>query len=104
MILLVQVICWCILVKMNTLEDVPFQTLLGPLEEDVQLVTAPDITIPDCHRILRDTEVKHPSEHSHFFQFEGLSGINSVAAICLTQWLFRSYRVFLMGCLFKTGL
>ncbi|XP_044050404.1 ubiquitin-associated protein 1-like isoform X2 [Siniperca chuatsi] len=41
---------------MNTLEDVPFQTLLGPLEEEVQLVTAPDITIPSCHRILRDTE------------------------------------------------
>ncbi|XP_037624141.1 ubiquitin-associated protein 1-like [Sebastes umbrosus] len=41
---------------MNTLEDVPFQTLLGPLEEEMQLVTAPDISIPDCHRILRDTE------------------------------------------------
>ncbi|XP_078112360.1 uncharacterized protein LOC144521680 [Sander vitreus] len=41
---------------MNTLEDVPFQTLLGPLDEEVQLVTAPDIAIPDCHRILRDTE------------------------------------------------
>lgn len=53
--------------RMNTLEDVPFQTLLGPLEEEMQLVTAPDISIPDCHRILRDTEVTHPSEHSHFF-------------------------------------
>ncbi|XP_059191559.1 ubiquitin-associated protein 1-like [Centropristis striata] len=41
---------------MNTLEDVPFQTLLGPLEEEVQLVMAPDITIPDCRQILRDTE------------------------------------------------
>ncbi|XP_070764214.1 ubiquitin-associated protein 1-like [Enoplosus armatus] len=51
-----QVICWCILVKMNSLEDVPFQTLLGPLEEEVQLVTAPDITVPDCHQILRHTE------------------------------------------------
>ncbi|XP_031715872.1 ubiquitin-associated protein 1-like [Anarrhichthys ocellatus] len=41
---------------MNSLEDVPFLSILGPLEEEVQLVTAPDITIPDCHRILRDTE------------------------------------------------
>ncbi|KAM8751691.1 uncharacterized protein AB9X84_013129 isoform 1-T1 [Acanthopagrus schlegelii] len=44
---------------MSTLEDVPFQTLLGPLEEDVQLVTAPDITVPDCQQILRDNEVTH---------------------------------------------
>ncbi|XP_029289690.1 ubiquitin-associated protein 1-like [Cottoperca gobio] len=41
---------------MNTLENVPFQTLLGPPEEEVQLATAPDIAIPDCHRILRDTK------------------------------------------------
>ncbi|XP_034736019.1 ubiquitin-associated protein 1-like [Etheostoma cragini] len=41
---------------MNTLEDVPFQTLLGPLDEEVLRVTAPDITVPDCHRILQDTE------------------------------------------------
>ncbi|XP_054475554.1 ubiquitin-associated protein 1-like [Anoplopoma fimbria] len=41
---------------MNTLEDVPFQSLLGPIEEEVQLVMAPDITLPDSHRILRDTE------------------------------------------------
>ncbi|KAM6925705.1 uncharacterized protein PEZ65_009335 [Lycodopsis pacificus] len=38
---------------MNSLEDVPF---LSVLEEEVHLVTAPDITIPDCHQILRDTE------------------------------------------------
>ncbi|KAM9351825.1 uncharacterized protein ABDE67_006674 [Symphorus nematophorus] len=41
---------------MNTLEDVPFQTLLGPLEEEVQLVTAPVITVPDCQQIIQDTE------------------------------------------------
>ncbi|XP_070686623.1 ubiquitin-associated protein 1-like [Pempheris klunzingeri] len=41
---------------MNALEDIPFQTLLGPLEEEVQPVTAPDITVPDCQRILRDNE------------------------------------------------
>ncbi|KAK5927877.1 hypothetical protein CgunFtcFv8_012987 [Champsocephalus gunnari] len=40
---------------MSTLEDVPFQTLLGPLQEEV---TAPDIALPDCPRILRDTEYK----------------------------------------------
>nr|XP_046249255.1 ubiquitin-associated protein 1-like [Scatophagus argus] len=41
---------------MNTLEDVPFQTLLGPLEEEVRPVTAPAITVADYHEILRDTE------------------------------------------------
>ncbi|XP_053175685.1 ubiquitin-associated protein 1-like [Scomber japonicus] len=41
---------------MNVLEDVPFQTMLGPLEEEVQLVTAPDVTVPDYQRILRETE------------------------------------------------
>ncbi|XP_053742617.1 ubiquitin-associated protein 1-like isoform X3 [Synchiropus splendidus] len=42
--------------KMNTLEDVPFQTPLGSLTEQVQLVSPPDINIPDCHRILQETE------------------------------------------------
>ncbi|KAM7002626.1 LOW QUALITY PROTEIN: uncharacterized protein LKV04_003891 [Tautogolabrus adspersus] len=42
--------------KMNPLDDVLFQTPLGPLREEVQLVTAPDFPIPDCGRILRDTE------------------------------------------------
>ncbi|KAF7663257.1 hypothetical protein LDENG_00215580 [Lucifuga dentata] len=41
---------------MNSLEDVPFQTPLGTLEEQQQLVTAADITIPDCHQILQETE------------------------------------------------
>ncbi|XP_039989694.1 ubiquitin-associated protein 1-like [Xiphias gladius] len=47
---------WRISVTMNTLEDVPFQTPLGPLEEQARMVTAPDVTIPACHRILRETE------------------------------------------------
>ncbi|XP_044212875.1 ubiquitin-associated protein 1-like isoform X1 [Thunnus albacares] len=46
----------CIFGAMNALEDVPFQTPLGPLREEVQLVTGPDLTIPDCHRILQETE------------------------------------------------
>ncbi|XP_033491458.2 uncharacterized protein LOC117262562 [Epinephelus lanceolatus] len=41
---------------MNALEDVPFQTPLGPLEEEAQLVTAPHIAVPDCQQILRHTE------------------------------------------------
>uniref|UniRef100_UPI0037E72620 ubiquitin-associated protein 1-like n=1 Tax=Semicossyphus pulcher TaxID=241346 RepID=UPI0037E72620 len=41
---------------MNTLEDVPFQTSLGPLQEEVQFVTAPDITLPDRGQILQDTQ------------------------------------------------
>lgn len=48
----------CPLVQMNALDEVPFQTMLGPLEVEVQLVTAPDINIPDSHQILQDTEVK----------------------------------------------
>ncbi|XP_026221070.1 ubiquitin-associated protein 1-like [Anabas testudineus] len=41
---------------MNILEDVPFQTPLGPLKEDVQMVTAPDVNVPDCRQILQETE------------------------------------------------
>ncbi|XP_034541001.1 ubiquitin-associated protein 1-like [Notolabrus celidotus] len=41
---------------MSPLEDVPFHTLLGPLQEEVQLVTAPDITLPDCGRILQNSK------------------------------------------------
>ncbi|XP_029379633.1 ubiquitin-associated protein 1-like [Echeneis naucrates] len=41
---------------MNPLEDVPLQTLLGPLEENVQVVTAPHITFPECHQILQETQ------------------------------------------------
>ncbi|XP_022048585.2 ubiquitin-associated protein 1-like [Acanthochromis polyacanthus] len=41
---------------MNVLEDVPFQTCLGPLEEEVQLLTAPDITEPNCLQIMKETE------------------------------------------------
>ncbi|KAM9377778.1 ubiquitin-associated protein 1-like [Pholidichthys leucotaenia] len=41
---------------MNFLEDVPFQTPLGPLEEEMQLSTVPDIPVPDCHQIMKETE------------------------------------------------
>nr|XP_043892572.1 ubiquitin-associated protein 1-like [Solea senegalensis] len=41
---------------MSTLEDVPFQTTQGPLEEEVQVVTAPDLTTSDLQRVLRETE------------------------------------------------
>lgn len=44
---------------MNSLDQVPFQTQLGPLDEEVQLVAAPVIVLPDCEQILRDTEVLH---------------------------------------------
>lgn len=45
--------------SMNALEQVPFQTLLGPLEEAAQPVTAPDVVLPDCTRILQGAEVSH---------------------------------------------
>eukprot|EP00066_Takifugu_rubripes_P004428 XP_003967797.1 PREDICTED: ubiquitin-associated protein 1-like [Takifugu rubripes] len=41
---------------MNALDQVPFQTLLGPLEEAAQPMTAPDIIVPDCTRILQGAE------------------------------------------------
>lgn len=44
---------------MNSLDQVPFQTQLGPLDEEVRLVTAPDIVLPDWAQILRETEVFH---------------------------------------------
>lgn len=44
---------------MNSLDQVPFQTQLGPLDEEAPLVTAPDVVLPDCERILRDSEVLH---------------------------------------------
>lgn len=44
---------------MNALDQVPFQTLLGPLEEAAQPMTAPDIIVPDCTRILQGAEVSH---------------------------------------------
>ncbi|XP_019130589.2 ubiquitin-associated protein 1-like [Larimichthys crocea] len=75
------VTCWCILVKMNALEDVPFQTMLGPLEEEVQLVTAPDITVPDCQQILRDNEYKFSLEKRI------LSGQVYQAPSCPPYWL-----------------
>lgn len=43
---------------MNALDEVPFQTMLGPLEDNLQLVTAPYIHVPDSRQILRDTEVR----------------------------------------------
>lgn len=74
---------------MNALEDVPFQTMLGPLEEEVQLVTAPDITVPDCQQILRDNEVTH---QVNIYNFEVELIISSSTAI---RWLLIFSRVFL---------
>lgn len=86
--------------SMSTLEDVPFQTLLGPLEEEVQLVTAPDITVPDCQQILQDNEVTHASELLKFlffsFSVDQISGINSLAVICLSQSVRRSNVIMLI--------
>ncbi|XP_054633144.1 ubiquitin-associated protein 1-like isoform X2 [Dunckerocampus dactyliophorus] len=41
---------------MNTLEDVPFGTPLGSLGQEVYVMTPPDISVPDCPRILQETE------------------------------------------------
>nr|XP_020481079.1 ubiquitin-associated protein 1-like [Monopterus albus] len=63
---------------MNTLEDVPFQTLLAP-----QMVTAPDITIPDCQQILQETEYGFNLER------QILTGQQSVSQVpsCPPYWL-----------------
>ncbi|XP_072291201.1 ubiquitin-associated protein 1-like [Eucyclogobius newberryi] len=47
---------------MNTLEDVPFQTVVGPLQEGVPAVTAPKISIPDCAQILQETQYEFSLE------------------------------------------
>ncbi|XP_037109588.1 ubiquitin-associated protein 1-like isoform X1 [Syngnathus acus] len=41
---------------MNTLEDIPFGTSLGSLGQDVYLMTPPDISVPDCLRIMQETQ------------------------------------------------
>ncbi|XP_057693589.1 ubiquitin-associated protein 1-like isoform X2 [Corythoichthys intestinalis] len=41
---------------MNTLEDVPFGTPLGSLGQDIYLMTPPDISVPDCPQIMRETQ------------------------------------------------
>ncbi|XP_024137551.1 ubiquitin-associated protein 1-like [Oryzias melastigma] len=41
---------------MNIVEDVPFQTPVGPLGAEVTLVDAPEIALPDCHKIMQETQ------------------------------------------------
>ncbi|XP_054904016.1 ubiquitin-associated protein 1-like [Poeciliopsis prolifica] len=41
---------------MNILEDVPFQTPLGPLGVEIQMSTLPAISVPHCHQIMQETE------------------------------------------------
>ncbi|KAM9807746.1 uncharacterized protein ACB057_005556 [Neosynchiropus ocellatus] len=69
--------------RMNPLEDVPFQTPPGSLTEQVQLVSPPDIDIPDCNRILQETE--------YTFNLEKLvltaQPLLSMAPSCPPYWL-----------------
>ncbi|XP_036004523.1 ubiquitin-associated protein 1-like [Fundulus heteroclitus] len=41
---------------MNILEDVPFQTPMGPLGVEMQLLTSPEISVPPRHQIMQETE------------------------------------------------
>lgn len=46
--------------EMSCLDEVPFKIPLGVLEdakEEVELLTAPEITLPDYLKILQETEV-----------------------------------------------
>lgn len=45
-------------VRMSCLDEVPLKIPLGFLDE-VKLITAPEITVPDYLKILQDTEVRH---------------------------------------------
>lgn len=72
------------LAGMSALDEVLFQTTLGPPQEEVQLVTAPDITVPDCQQILRDTEVTQTQGTLVGFQWnESSSPLGSVDIVCL---------------------
>ena len=45
---------------MNSLEEIPFK-ILGPQEDpmkEVELVSAPELTLPDCLHLLQETEVR----------------------------------------------
>ncbi|KAK0139006.1 Ubiquitin-associated protein 1-like [Merluccius polli] len=58
---------------MNSLEDVPFQTPLGSLEDplsQLEPARAPDFTVPDCPQILRDTKYDFALEHWVLVGFE----------------------------------
>uniref|UniRef100_A0AAV2KYE3 UMA domain-containing protein n=1 Tax=Knipowitschia caucasica TaxID=637954 RepID=A0AAV2KYE3_KNICA len=46
---------------MSFLEDVPFQTLMGSLQEQAH-VTSPEISIPDCAQILQETQYEFSLE------------------------------------------
>ncbi|KAM9422413.1 ubiquitin-associated protein 1-like [Salvelinus alpinus] len=59
---------------MSCLDEVPFKTLLGSLEgprEEVELITAPDITVPDYLTILQETEYMFSLEN---WVLQGLQG------------------------------
>ncbi|XP_045081408.1 ubiquitin-associated protein 1-like [Coregonus clupeaformis] len=60
--------------RMSCLDDIPFKTLLGSLEgprEEVELITAPDITVPDYLTILQETEYMFSLEN---WVLQGLQG------------------------------
>lgn len=50
-----------VIVRMACLDEVPFKIPLGSLKEvkeEVDLVTAPEITVPDYLKALQETEVR----------------------------------------------
>lgn len=47
---------------MNTLEDVPFQTYLGPLQDGIPRITAPEISKLDCEQLLKETQYEFSLE------------------------------------------
>lgn len=71
------------LVTMNTLEDVPFETFLGPLQEGLPRVTAPEISVYDCAQILQETQYEFSLE-KWILRGQQVPG---VAPSCPPYWL-----------------
>lgn len=64
-------------VRMSSVEEVPFKIPLGGLgevQEEADLITAPDITLPDYLTILQETEVscRHTIRHDRWTNFNAL--------------------------------
>ncbi|XP_014328350.1 ubiquitin-associated protein 1-like isoform X1 [Xiphophorus maculatus] len=68
---------------MNILEDVPFQTPLGPLGVEIQMSTLPDISVPQCHQIMQETEYRFNLER---WILTGQQPVSQVPS-CPPYWL-----------------
>lgn len=64
---------------MSWLDEVPMKMPLGCFgegKEEVELVTAPEITVPDYLKILQETEVGESSSHFDLLAKPVVLGVN----------------------------